>query len=97
MDTNAINDTPFHAGGRFGPGQEVYYAIHRIRLWKWYSMNTGIPFTFQDSNNVYRQKKAVLQTLCDMLGLSSDGTKNNLIAMLDRYSFTQEQIDIIGM
>jgi hypothetical protein len=96
MNMHTINETPFHAGGRFGPGQEIFYAAHRIRLWKFYCNRLAIPFSTRDSNLVYKQKKEILQRLCEMLGISSEGTKNNLIAKLDRHTFTQEDIDIIG-
>lgn len=32
MDADIINIQPFHEGGKYGPGQEVYYAWHRVRL-----------------------------------------------------------------
>ena len=91
-----INDMPFNAGGKYGPGQEIYYALHRIRLWRWYCNNVGTHFRTQDANIIYRQKKEVLQRLCDILQIPSQGTKKDLIATLDRYTFTQEQINIIG-
>lgn len=96
MEAHTINDTPFHPGGRYGPGQEVYYAIHRIRLWKLYCIDKRLASRVQDASFVYRQKKEVLQHLCDMLGVSRVGTKRELIANLDRYVFTQEQIDAVG-
>lgn len=91
MDIHTINPEPYHDGGRFGPGQEVYYAVHRVRLWKWYCRATHIPFHIKDSYPVYKKKKEILQAICDSLGLPRDGKIKELIAYLDRYEFTTEQ------
>lgn len=96
MDPLTIHDAPYHTGGRYGPGQEVYYVVHILRLWKWYCLTSGTPFKTNDVCKVYRQNKHVLQETCRNLGLSTEGTKNELIAALDRYNFTDEQIERIG-
>ena len=92
MDMYSINDRPYHRGGRFGPSQEVYYAQQRLRLWIWYCITTGTRISMNETHKVYRQKKEILQHLCDTLQLSTEGTKDDLIARLDRYNFTAEQI-----
>jgi hypothetical protein len=94
MNAQTINEHPFHQGGKHGPGQEVYYAGHRIRLWQWYCKATNIPFHWNDTSTIYKKKKEVLQGVCQSLGLATDGTNKALIARLDRYEFTSDQYDI---
>lgn len=86
-----INPNPYHEGGKYGPGQEVYYSMHRIRLWEWYCKTTNTPFSLKDTSLIYKKKKEVLQAVCNSLGLDTYGTNKMLIARLDRYEFTPEQ------
>jgi hypothetical protein len=95
MDALHINEFPYHEGGRFGPGQEMYYAKQRVRLWQWYCNTTNTPFVFNETSIVYKKKKEVLQRLCESLGLPTDGKNKELIARLDRYDFTAEQLQTI--
>jgi hypothetical protein len=97
MDAQTINATPYHEGGKHGPGQEVYYAIHRIRLWEWYCKTTSTPFNLKDTSVIYKKKKEVLQAVCQSLGLATDGINKVLIARLDRYEFTPEQLHLLKM
>jgi len=92
MDAHTISDQPFHEGGKYGPGQEMYYAIHRIRLWRWYCTTTNTPFSIRDTSVVYKKKKEVLQAICQTLGLATAGKNKELIARLDRYEFTTDQV-----
>ena len=95
MDAQTINEHPYHEGGKYGPGQEMYYGMHRIRLWKWYCMTTNTPFYFNDTSLIFRKRKEVLQGVCQSLGLTTDGTSKMLIARLDKYEFTPEQLQIL--
>lgn len=92
MDPQTVNEHPFHEGGKHGPGQEVYYAMHRIRLWRWYCQTTNTPFNLADTTLIFKKKKEVLQGVCQSLGLTTDGTNKELIARLDRYEFTSDQL-----
>lgn len=91
MDAQTINDAPFHEGGKHGPGQEVYYSMHRIRLWKWFCKTKNTPFLLKDTSLIFKKKKEILQGVCQSLGLATDGTNKVLIARLDMYEFTPEQ------
>lgn len=98
MDAQTINPNPFHEGGKHGPGQEVYYSSHRIRLWQWYCRVTNTPFFINDTSLIFKKKKEVLQGVCQSLGLPTEGTNKILIARLDRYEFTPNQVPpVIGM
>lgn len=97
MDYHTINESPYHTGGRYGPGQEIYYAQHRFRLWRLFCIVSGTTFRVNDVCRVYKQKKEVLQRMCQSLGLDIVGTNKELIARLDMYSFTPAQIQAIGM
>jgi hypothetical protein len=92
MDAQTINPYPYHEGGRYGPGQEVYYAKHRIRLWRWFCTATNTPFSLRNTSVIYKNKKEVLQNICQSLGLETEGKNKELVARLDRYEFTQEQL-----
>jgi len=96
MDVHTVNATPYHEGGRFGPGQEVYYGMHRIRLWKWYCANSGTPFIWNDTTLVYKKKKEILQGVCASLGLPINGKNKELVARLDMYEFTPHQLQSIN-
>lgn len=95
MDAQTINEHPYHEGGKHGPGQEVYYGMHRIRLWKWYCRATNTPFKIKDTSLIFKKKKEILQSVCQSLGLATDGTNKSLIARLDRYEFSPEQLQIL--
>lgn len=96
MDAQTIiNQQPYHEGGKHGPGQEVYYAMHRIRLWKWYCIATNTPFRLKDTSLIFKKKKEILQGVCQSLGLDTYGTNKVLVARLDRYDFTPEQIVLL--
>jgi hypothetical protein len=97
MNAQTINENPYHQGGKHGPGQELYYALHRFRLWKWYCKVTNTPFQCNDTSITFKKKKEVLQGVCQSLGLEIDGTNKALIARLDRYEFTSNQLDILKM
>jgi hypothetical protein len=97
MDAHTINEHPYHEGGKHGPGQEMYYSMHRIRLWQWYCRVTNTPFKINDPSLIFKKKKEVLQGVCQSLGLSTEGTNKILIARLDRYEFTPDQVPVIGM
>lgn len=92
MDEQTVNEQPYHEGGKHGPGQEVYYSIHRIRLWEWFCKTTSTtPFNLKDTSVIYKKKKEVLHAVCQSLGVATDGTNKVLTARLDRYEFTPEQ------
>lgn len=95
MDQYTINEQPFHEGGKYGLGQEVFYSMHRIRLWRWYCTATNTPFTYKDTSIVYKKKKQTLQQICQSLGLAIEGKNKELIARLDRYEFTPDQLQQI--
>jgi hypothetical protein len=97
MDNNTINEDPFHEGGKYGPGQEVYYSLHRIRLWKWYCKDANVPFKINDASLIYKKKKEILQSVCQSLNLPTDGTNKLLIARLDRHDFTQDQLQMLSL
>ena len=95
MDEYTINEEPFHEGGKYGPGQELYYSMHRIRLWYWYCSAMNAPFTYRNVSKVYKMKKEILQGICQSLGLDTEGKNKELIARLDRYEFTPDQLQQI--
>jgi hypothetical protein len=97
MDAHTINEHPYHEGGKYGPGQEMYYAMHRIRLWEWYCKTTNTSFRIQDTSLIFKKKKEVLQGVCQSLGLDTYGTNKILIARLDMYEFTPEQLEQLKM
>lgn len=97
MDRYTINEDPFHEGGKHGPGQEVYYSMHRIRLWEWYCKTTNIPFKIKDTSLIYKKKKAILQGVCQSLNLPIEGTNKEIIARLDRYEFTPDQLQMLKL
>jgi hypothetical protein len=98
MDNSTINEDPFHEGGKYGPGQEIYYAMHRIRLWKWYCMTTHAPvLEINDATLIYKRKKEILQGVCESLHLPTEGTNKVIIARLDRYDFTPEQLQMLKL
>lgn len=83
---------PFQVGGRYTIGQEVYYAMHRMRLWEWYCRYYKKSIDIRDTTRVYKRSTKTLQAVCVSLGLSTAGTKEDLIARLDWYDFTAEQL-----
>lgn len=91
MDEHTINPNPYHEGGKHGDGQEMYYSIHRIRLWEWYCKTTNTSFRVKDTSLIFKKKKEILQGVCQSLGLAIDDTNKELVARLDRYEFTPEQ------
>jgi len=91
-----MNQPPFQRGGRYGPGQELLYCGHRLRLWLWFCIQSGRPLTY--THGVYRETNKVLRELCLSLGLMAIGdntSKVHMIAMLDNYEFTNEQMNIL--
>lgn len=95
MDAQTINEHPYHEGGKHGPGQEVYYATHRTRLWRWYCMTTNTGFYYKDISSIFKKKKEILQGVCQSLGLATEGTNKELVARLDRYEFTPDQLLVL--
>jgi hypothetical protein len=95
MDAHTINDQPFHEGGKYGAGQEMYYHMHRTRLWRWYCSATNNSFSIRDTSLIYKKKKEVLQGICQTLGLPTTGKNKELIARLDRYEFTPDQLHML--
>lgn len=90
-----MNEHPYHEDGKHGPGQEVYYAMHRIRLWRWYCNTTNTHFQMKDTSLIFKKKKEILQGVCQSLGLASEGSNKQLVARLDRYEFTPDQLSVV--
>lgn len=86
----------FQVGGRYVVGQEVYYAIHRMRLWEWYCISSGVCVQFKDMTKVYKKSVKTLQAVCASLDLPTTGTKEQLIARLDWYDFTAKQMKVFS-
>jgi hypothetical protein len=97
MNEFTINEVPYHEGGKYGSGQEMYYARHRIRLWEWYCKSMNVPFHINETYLIYKQKKEILKSICLSLDLSDYGTNKVLIARLDRYEFTPNQLQQLTM
>lgn len=87
MDENTVNPNPFHLGGKFGPGQEMYYMCHKVALWKLYRVTKNLGWPCNKYSDLYRMKKDVLVDLCNMLQLDASGTKDALICRLEHYPY----------
>jgi hypothetical protein len=95
MDAQTINEHHYHDGGKHGPGQEVYYAMHRIRLWRWYCNTTNTHFHYKDTSLIFKKKKEILQGVCQSLDLPTNGSNKELVARLDMYEFTPDQLLVL--
>jgi hypothetical protein len=70
---------------------ELYKIHHMYTLSDWLFMKEGLHIK---GNELYRQKKSILEKLCETLPMMSTiGTKNNLITALQNYVFSDEQLN----
>ena len=61
-------------------------------LAEWLYMRDG---TIIDPSDMFKQNKPVYERLCMHLGISIDGTKQNLMERLGSYEFSNAQLELL--